>query len=335
MENWEKIIKGYSQTDNNSTVKLIDATVISVASQFVTATVQLITGQIIKNLPNYSDNKIFVGQNVKVGYRTTPDAGWIDKASGNPNPLRLVGYDVETAAIFDSNNIHQWTAEQEMILDINANTKLMYGGHPKLISVQGNPTRYSSVSITAIDASNFGNHLEFDSYWRDSASETTFIECHHTVDVYVKEMTYSVSSGVGYYTYTLAMIRKRFIKSTGQLVWSATSQAWNSYRDLTDFFLIPYITSFSTLPEFNGQPTPYGHIPFNQLYVQFGGIEAANPDVIKTTGIGGGGFYQYSANLQGSDGANSQCCIPITSFAEECFDLAVTKRTVPRALSGG
>lgn len=334
MENWEKIIKGYSQTDNNSTVKLIDATVISVASQFVTATVQLITGQIIKNLPNYSDNKIFVGQNVKIGYRTTPDAGWIDKASGNPNPLRLVGYDVETAAVFDSNNVHQWTAEQEMILDINANTKLMYGGHPKLISVQNNPCHYNNVSLTATDASNFGNHLEFDSYWRDSAEETTFIECRHTVDIYVNEMTYSISSSVEHYYYYLSMIRKRFIKSTGQLAWSSTDRSYYRFDNLTDFFLIPYITSFSTLPEFNGQATPYGYIPFNRLYVRFGGIEAGNPDVIKFSGYGSDS-YQYSANLQGRDGANSQCCIPITSFAEECFDLAVTKRTVPRALSGG
>lgn len=329
MENWEKIIKGYSQTSDNSTVKLIDAIVISVASQFVAADVKLVTGQIIEKVPNASGNKLFVGQNVKVGYRTTPNAGWIDITGGKPNPLRLVGYDVETAAVFDINNIHQWTAEQEMICDINANTKLMYGGHPRLVSLQGNTCRFASAPITIDDTMNFGNHLEFDSLWRDNA-DSPFIECRHTVDLFVNEMTYSTasSSSPEYYNYVMVMDRKRYNKNTGELLYSNRIENLTYFRTPTDVFIIPYFNSISFASEYAGQSTPYGYVKHNNLYLLFGAIEAHDPSVIKTTN-GKSGSYSANINLVGTGGNNGYSCIPLNSFAEKCFDLAVTKRTVP------
>ena len=56
MDNWEKIIRSCGQTDDKA-LKLIDATVLSVnshSSLFESATVRLITGQIIKDLINAS-----------------------------------------------------------------------------------------------------------------------------------------------------------------------------------------------------------------------------------------------------------------------------------------
>ena len=120
MDNWEKIIRSCGQTDNK-TLKLIDATVLAVnshSSLFESATVRLITGQVIKDLINASGNKIFVGQSVKVGYKTTPDAGWIHLVNGEINPIRLAGYDRENTPSYPADD-NQITTSEQMILNIN------------------------------------------------------------------------------------------------------------------------------------------------------------------------------------------------------------------------
>lgn len=337
MTNLEKLIKGYAQKSDDMTVKNIDAIVTDVSSHFTSVNVELITGQKIQNLPNKSGEKIFIGQRVEVGYRTTPQAGWIERTIGKPNPLRLVGYDVETAAVFDANNIHQWTAEQELILDINANTKLMYGGHPKIISLQGYPCQFSTSSLSVDDASNFGNHLEFDSLWRASSNDA-FIECHHVIDLYTKEMTYGTSTSGGVttekYNYTMTMIRKQYNKSTGELMYSNTVDSYYSFITPTDVFIVPRITNISFLPEFNGQSTPYGYVQHNRLQLYFVGIESGNPNQLRFAS-GQGSSSSFIINLVGNNGNNTYSCIPINSLAEKYFDLAMTQRTVPRNLGGG
>ena len=139
MNNWEKIIEGYSKKPDNNSMKLITATVTSVTDDFYHADVKLITGQNISNLTNYSLNKLRVGQNVEVGYKTTPQAGWIQTAHGEPDPIRQGGggVEVDTAVVLDEDNLHDWVADEELMLDVSANTKLLYSGNQKTVTVQG------------------------------------------------------------------------------------------------------------------------------------------------------------------------------------------------------
>ena len=184
MNNWEKIIEGYSKKPDNQTMKLITATVTSVTNDFYRADVRLITGQEISNLINQTPNKLHVGQNVEVGYRTTPEAGWIQIAHGEPDPMRQGGggVQVETAAVLDANNVHQWTAEQELMLDINPDTKLLYGGNQKTVALQGYCCRYNTAQLDSGDADLFGSKIEIDSWYRETS--TTFSLKHYVIELY-------------------------------------------------------------------------------------------------------------------------------------------------------
>jgi hypothetical protein len=139
MDNWEKIIEKCSKKQDNQTMKLITATVTSVTNNFYRANVRLITGQEISNLINQTPNKLYVGQNVEVGYRTTPEAGWIQIAHGEPDPMRQGGggVEVQTAVLYDAANLHEYTVDTELMVDISANTKLYYGASNRMFVMQG------------------------------------------------------------------------------------------------------------------------------------------------------------------------------------------------------
>lgn len=159
MNNWEKIIEGYSKKPDNQTMKLITATVTSVTNDFYRADVRLITGQEISNLINQTPNKLHVGQNVEVGYRTTPEAGWIQIAHGEPDPMRQGGggVQVENAVLYDANNLHEYTVDNELMTDISANTKLYYGASGRMIVAQGMLLYQGSSSLSG---DNFTNALD-------------------------------------------------------------------------------------------------------------------------------------------------------------------------------
>ena len=328
MENLERLIRGYNQTSDDSTKKLIDAVVLSVSSEFVSATVRLITGQEIENLSNKSGEKIFIGQSVKVGYHIKPEAGWIDKVNGEPNPVRIASYDTENTPTYDTDN-NQTTSTEEIILNVCANTKLIHGTR-KILSLQGYACRFGDYNtiISVDNASNFGTHLEFDSLWRNSA-EDDFIECHHTVDLYILQRSYSSSSGK--ISFTPAVKCNQYNKSTGELLYSGCMGTW-SVSDPLDIFIVPTVNAISSLPEFNGQSTPYGYVMANKLWFYVGYIQNSDPSVIKYVEryISGG----YSAHIY-LHGENSLSCIPIESLDEQYFNFAVTKRIEPITLGGG
>jgi len=324
MENWGKIIKSYAQNSDNSTMKLIDAVIISVNSHsalFESASVRLITGQIIEGLPNASGNKLFVGQGVKVGYRTTPDAGWIDKVNGEVNPVRITSYDVEETPHYDPDVSPVGTSE-ELILDVNAKTKLIYGAHT-LMSLQGYAVKFNNAPLTVADVDIFGTHLEFDSYWRDTV-EDEFIECHHTVDLFINQRNYSSSSGK--VTFYPVVRCTQYNKSTGTLLYSGAFSTW-AISDPSDIFIVPTISSISGLPDYDRQSTPYGYVKNNNLFFYVGYIQDSDPNTIKYVERYISGGYQAHIYLHGS---NSYSVIPIESFDEKCYDFAVVKRVEPR-----
>lgn len=212
-----------------------------------------------------------------VGYRTSPTlAGWIAQAGGETNPLRLAGYDVETAAIFDADNIHQWTAEQELIVDINANTKLLYGGSRRKIILQGYACRWSdTTTLTPDDASDFGTHMEFDTLWRET-STSDFQNCHHTIDLYIDSLATNATNGD---TYTPRLMFKQY-SSGGTLMHEFTiGMAYPCYAPL-DIFIIPTVNSISFAPTYGNQPTPNGYVPNMSLNFRIGYISSNDPSTV-------------------------------------------------------
>lgn len=138
MDNWQKIIEGYSKQSEANTIKYFDATIVSAREDFLRADVRLVTGQTISNMLNKSGEKIYEGQNVKIAYLTVPSKGWIALTNGEADPIRQGGggWTVDTAAIVTS-DIDDILIEQELMADITPETRLYYGGMPQFIVVQG------------------------------------------------------------------------------------------------------------------------------------------------------------------------------------------------------
>lgn len=321
MDNWEKIIRSCGQTDNKA-LKLIDATILTVnshSSLFESATVRLITGQVIKDLINASGNKIFIGQSVKVGYKTTPDAGWIHLVNGEINPIRLAGYDRENIPSYPADD-NQITASEQMILNINEENKLLIGTHPYILSVQGYACVYQNITIPTSEVDKFGTHLEYKSYWR-ATEEDDFQECTHTVDLMINQISTSSSGDV----YVPAVRRTQYDEN-GAVIYSHVGLT-RSFTSPTELFVAPIISAISTLPEYSGQPTPYGYVRLNKIIMRVGGIEAGKPDVVKLSG-GAGSGYDYDMYLASSGTAIS--CIQLESEDEMLYDFAVTRTREPR-----
>lgn len=139
MDNWQKIIEGYSKQSETNTIKYFDATIVSAREDFLRADVRLVTGQTISNMLNKSGEKIYEGQNVKIAYLTVPSKGWIALTNGEADPIREGGgggWTVDTAAIVTS-DIDNILIEQELMADITPETRLYYGGMPQFAVVQG------------------------------------------------------------------------------------------------------------------------------------------------------------------------------------------------------
>lgn len=341
MNNWEKIIEGYSKKPDNNSMKLITATVTSVTDDFYHADVKLITGQDISNLTNYSLNKLRVGQNVEVGYKTTPQAGWIQTAHGEPDPIRQGGggVEVDTAVVYDEDDLHDWVATEELIEDISANTKLLYGGHQKTVAVQGYSCRYSTAALDDDDADNFGTKIELDAWYRaDGAS--AYVLRHYVIELFVNEITTSTSGGVTSDRYVFGFTISRFVPN------SSTAEATQAFRTAnvtnpTDAFIVMQVNSMSFVTEFTKTwggtvqtaSTPYGYIQLNQMPITVGVLTAASPTAVTYPTIYPSGSSTSTTaflNERGSTSNNDQYrCIPLESTAEKCFDLALTKRSEP------
>ncbi len=65
-----------------------------------------------------------------------------------------------------------------------------------------------------------------------------------------------------------------------------------------------------------------------------GYISSNDPSTVVALFPYAGGQVGVWLSGYGSGGQNNYSCIPLDSLAEKCFDLAITKRTEPRALGG-
>ena len=151
MDNWEKIIKGcVDRSQNQSTLKYIDAVVTRVCdNKFRRVNVKLLTGQEYENMLNKTEEKLTVGQGVKIGYLTIPSKGWVALANGEADPLGGDGgggIQVESAAIITT--AEDFIVTQETMIDYSPATKVLYGAAPAFIICQEN---------YMLMASNWGN----------------------------------------------------------------------------------------------------------------------------------------------------------------------------------
>ena len=341
MNNWEKIIEGYSKKPDNNSMKLITATVTSVTDDFYHADVKLITGQDISNLTNYSLNKLRVGQNVEVGYKTTPQAGWIQTAHGEPDPIRQGGggVEVETAVVLDSDNIHDWVATEELIEDISANTKLLYSGNQKTVAVQGYVCRFGNAALDNNDADNFGTKIELDSWYRESGGMYSLK--HYIIELFVNQISTSTSGGVTSYNYTFGFTVTRYPQN------SQTAEAVDTYTTVavtnpSDAFLVlrvsgmSFATSFSTTwgNVTDSVSTPYGYVVCNNLNIQVGVLTSSSPTAVTFPNLYRGSTTVSYVYLNGTSQNNEAYrCVELNSNAEKCFDMGLTVRSEP--VTGG
>lgn len=261
MNNWEKIIEGYSKKPDNQTMKLITATVTSVTNDFYRADVRLITGQEISNLINQTPNKLHVGQNVEVGYRTTPEAGWIQIAHGEPDPMRQGGggVQVENAVLFDANDLHEYTVDNELMTDVSANTKLYYGASGRMIVAQGMLFYQGSSSLSGDDFTNALDDLltENSAYIAPEysgiisyryASDIAY-RCETDVKVYLEQVDYpSGRNNRARMWFKIAATTKETNLSTSAETTSTSTAKVNFYTDnlsdITEYGLLLASTIF-------------------------------------------------------------------------------------------
>lgn len=152
MDNWERIIDeriNRASKQNQSTLKYIDAVVTKVCdSKYRRADVKLLTGQEYEAMLNKTEEKLAVGQGVKVGYLTVPSKGWIAFANGEADPLGGDGggIQVESAAIITT--AEDFIITQETMIDYSPATKVLYGSAPAFIICQENYAMLASTSFT-------------------------------------------------------------------------------------------------------------------------------------------------------------------------------------------
>lgn len=312
------------------------AVITAVQEDYLRADVKLLgNGAEIKGMLNKSPGKLTVGQTVTVAYETLPSSGVILIANGETDPLSEGGgWEVDTAVLLDSANIHDWVAEEELITDISTNTKLLYGGNQRFVSVQGYPCQFGSNLVnplTVADASKFGNKIEVDAWFRPSASDD-YALWHIVAELLINTISTTTSSGqtVNQYTFVLCM--------TGYPPQSSVA-SWCEYYpssaivDPLDAFLVPQVQSMSFLTEFEKRwgnytktaSTPYGYVQSNQMPICLGIISQADPTALTLYSSWDGTTVYITTS-----GSNQQYrCVPIENNAEKCFDMSLITRSEP------
>lgn len=200
MDNWERIIKGcVDRNQNQSTLKYIDAVVTRVCdNKFRRVNVKLLTGQEYENMLNKTEEKLTVGQGVKIGYLTIPSKGWVALANGEADPLGGDGgggIQVESAAIITT--AEDFIVTQETMIDYSPATKVLYGNAPAFIICQEN---------YMLMASNWGNTekalaVANEQYFPDAVHYTGwYIDGNHIVhrveeyfEQYISQRTWNTS----------------------------------------------------------------------------------------------------------------------------------------------
>lgn len=319
------------------------AVVTAVQEDYLRADVKLLgNGAEIKGMLNKSPGKLTVGQTVTVAYETLPSSGVILIANGETDPLSEGGgWEVDTAVVLDSANIHDWVATQELIEDISANTKLYYGGNQKTVVVQGYVCRFGSATLDDDDADNFGTKIELDSYYRESGG--TYSLKHYVIELFVNQISTSTSGGVTSYNYTFGFTVSRYAQG------SQVAEAVNTYTTVavanpTDAFIVLRVTRISFAGEFSttwggvtdSVSTPYGYVVCNNLSIQVGALTASSPTEVIFPEIYSGSTLVNYVYLNGTSGTNeSYRCVLIDSSAEKYFNMGLIQRSEPTQPTGG
>lgn len=337
-------------------LKLVPAQVTAVRADFLRADVKLLANDAeIKDMLNKTAEKLTVGQTVTIGYQTLPSSGVIMFANGEADLIRQGGgVEVETAALLDEDNVHHWLADQELMLDIDAETRLLYGGNQRLVSVQGHVCRYGTdVDLYVDDVDNFGSKLELDVWWREDAN-SAYVQRHMVFEMFVN----STSAGNDGLRWNLGLVVYCYdpsaqpSPSSGQTAeWSQEFTSVNQLIPLPEdkrpqikTFLIPTVRSMSFADTFSttwsrvteSVSTPYGYCVCDQLRINWGiwsnGMPLLQPIIIGQWRTSSG---QINVDACGYNKNPTYKCVPIESLAEKSFDLGLTQRSEPVTPNNG
>lgn len=264
---------------------------------------------------------------------TVSDAGTgkIELYKGDTKISGAGGWVVDTAAVFDANNLHQWVADEELMADINAQTKLYYGGSGRIIPIQGYACRFgNSVTLTSEDRTEFGSEISVRVKWRERSSR--FTDKTINIRMTVNSVT-RLSVENDEYRYTMAIVVKLPNGTVETYTTSAIDRA-------SDIFLIPTVTSVSGNSSFSSTygttetaDTPNGYAVCSSITLQVGAVTADDPDNITTYSLRtphGGTTVWICGRYAGRE----YICVPLEDKAEMYYDLGVTKRSEPREDDG-
>lgn len=303
------------------------AVITAVQEDHLRADVKLLgNGAEIKGMLNKSPGKLTVGQTVTVAYSTLPSSGVILIANGETDPLSEGGgWEVDTAAVLDANNVHQWIAQQELMADINASTKLLYGGNAKLAAMQGYACRFGSATLDSDDAELFGTTMEVDILWRTSSSGTPAPR-KIKLELFVNNI--SKSSGDNRYTFAIVLTRYDGTTVESTETYTTTSVATNP----TDAFIVATVSGISGETSYAGVSTPYGYMICNNVTINVGAIIDGDVTLLSMRSSSG----SVTLRLCGTNNSqNTNSCATIESLAEKYLDLGITKRSEPHEAQGG
>lgn len=351
IENWKKIIKEYSKDKNQTSVQYIDAKLTNVREDYLRGDVELLTGQKFSGMLNKTGEKIYTGQNVKIGYTTTPSKGWIALAFGEADPMGGSGIaaEVENAAVITTNP-DDYMVTEELMLDISPETMLYYGNMPSFIIVQGHycllspSTSYVSYTDNhwiiggteglyeriIANKGKFGSQIGDDNrggflfnYNSSLAYPDRYL--YQSLDVYTISGS---SNGLSYY----CRLNQRYatvnapsgnwwesILTWGTFTSNNTNLYLKSYTNtnylsgLFDIFIIPVVGSFVNTQSVSSFQTPYGYASISG-YLVFASADGEH----------------YGVTYVGiSSGSTTLSRVPLISDAENCFTLGLSQRTEP------
>lgn len=338
-------------------LKLVPAQVTAVRADFLRADVKLLAnGAEIKDMLNKTAEKLTVGQTVTIGYQTLPSSGVIMFANGEADLIRQGGgVEVETAALLDEDNVHHWLADQELMLDIDAETRLLYGGNQRLVSVQGHVCRYGTgVDLYVDDVDNFGSKLELDVWWREDAN-SAYVQRHMVFEMFVNSIATEtnnirMSLGLVVYCYDPAAQPSPYSGQTAEWTQQFTSLMTTipippePQTLQVKPIIIPTVRSMSFADTFEttwsrvteSVSTPYGYCVCDQLRIYYGiwsnGMLPLEPIIINQWRTSSG---QINLDACGYNKNPTYKCVPIESLAEKCFDLGLTQRSEPVVPNSG
>jgi hypothetical protein len=229
-------------------------------------------------------------------------------------------------------------AVEELMTDISANTKLLYGGHQKMVVVQGHSCRYADSALDDTDALKFGTKLELDGWYRGAAADA-YVQRHYVIEMYVNDISTSTSGGVTSDSYVFGLTVSRYVPN------SSTPESVRAFYTSTvvnpsDAFIVLRVSAMSFATEFTKAwggttqtvSTPYGYVQCNNLTIRIGALTEASPTAVTYPSIypnNSSSSTTVYLNVNGTAGNDQYRCVPLGGNAEKYFDMALTKRSEP------